>query len=339
MSKFTDLAVRYIADLRSDFGLEPFQAAGIVGNGGEESDGFEKVHESDPIGGGAGGLGHFQWTGRSSANNRRLLFEQWLERPEHVAKDWGPDTYDANYSMLYRELRQGGTEHASLVAVKQTSTLEQATEVFMHKFERPNENYLHLDVRINWAKKALAAYVAAGSPVAPPPATTHAQTEVLPPLPKIDPNTLAPIINAALPILLQLLAQRTQGTTGAQPGHGIDLAAILAQLMGGPVPQPVPPVPPPPPVVVTAPPKESNPLSMLFSVILGSVTAGTMASGHLGTPFGMGQDPTLNGSLAAIASIASPFIAMIPGGYGVFINAGLNLLTGIAKLAPKPPTK
>jgi hypothetical protein len=85
MSKFTDLAVRYIADLRSDFALEPFQAAGIVGNGGEESGGFEQVHENDPIGAGAGGLGHFQWTGRSSTNNRRLLFEQWLARPEHVA--------------------------------------------------------------------------------------------------------------------------------------------------------------------------------------------------------------------------------------------------------------
>jgi hypothetical protein len=86
-----------------------------------------------------------------------------------------------------------------------------------------------------------------------------------PPLAKIDPNTLAPLINAALPIILQLLQSRQQGATGAQPGQGIDLAGILGQLMGGLAPQPVTPPPPPAPVVVEtkAQPKTSVGLGLL----------------------------------------------------------------------------
>src|SRR6185503_10553001 len=130
MAKFDDLAVRYMTDLMRDFNLTDFQAAGIVGNGGAESTGFTQVQELNPaVKGAAGGLGHFQWTGRTKTNNRRLKFEQWLER--NAAKGWTAHTYEANYSMLFRELR--GTEKAALAALKKTTTLEDATEVFMRQ--------------------------------------------------------------------------------------------------------------------------------------------------------------------------------------------------------------
>src|SRR5688572_19531816 len=107
MAKFDDLAVRYMTDLMRDFGLPDFQAAGIVGNGGAESGGFTEIQEKNPTKkGSAGGYGHFQWTGRTKGNNRRLVFEQWLAR--NAAKGWTVHTYEANYSMLYRELK--GTE-------------------------------------------------------------------------------------------------------------------------------------------------------------------------------------------------------------------------------------
>jgi hypothetical protein len=231
--------------------------------------------------------------------------------------------------MLYRELRPGGTEHAALLAVKQASTLEQATEVFMDKFERPNPDFARLDVRINWAKKALAAYVAAGSPVTLPPAPTlQPAQDVLSPLTKMPPpdlTALAPIINAALPILLQLLTARAQGTTGAQPGQGIDLQAFLRQLLGD-APQPAaPPVPPPAPVVVAtpaSPPKTGLALSLagLFA------SFGAMATGHLGTPLGMGPEPTTAGNLVPLAFTAAAAIAST----GVFgpVGAAIGRVMG-----------
>src|SRR5437868_1683750 len=85
----TVLAARYMADLIRDFELEDFQAAGIVGNGGTESGGFEKLQEISPTAG-RGGLGHFQWTGP-----RRVAFEQWIAR--NASKGYGPGVYEANY--------------------------------------------------------------------------------------------------------------------------------------------------------------------------------------------------------------------------------------------------
>lgn len=330
MPKFEDLAVRYMVDLIGDFDLEPFQAAGIVGNGGTESAGFTKIQEENPTAG-VGGLGHFQWTGRSPTNNRRLLFEQWLARPEHVAKGWTPFTYEANYSMLYRELREGGTEHAALVAVKRTSTLEEATEVFMDKFERPGVP--HLDNRITWARKALAAFVAAGSPAKP----TARPQEILPPLAKTD---IAAVIERALEqVVMQAIVSRLQPGTGGQQSQGIDLQAILAQLTGGqPIALPPPPVveppkpPEPAPVVVKSEPKTAVGVGLIG--LLGSVLG--MVGGQIGTPFGMGEVPTTAGTLAVVIPAA---ISMI-GATGIFgpfgaIAAKMASAAFAAATAPK----
>lgn len=282
MAKFEDLAVRYISKLIEDFSLLPFQAAGVVGNGGEESGGFTKIQEISPTAG-RGGLGHFQWTG-----SRRVDFEEWLARNED--KGWTADTFEANYSMLFRELV--GPESHTIPPLKQSTTLEQATQVFMEKFERPGVPAL--DVRISWARKALAAFVAAGSPVKLPPAP---QIEVLSPLPKVDLSGLAPLVNALLPILLQALAARTQQPLALPP----------------PPTPPVPPPAPPPTVVVepaAAPPKTSVGLGLLG--LFGSAIG--MATGAVGTPFGMGAEPTTAGTL----SILIPAAISAVGATGIF---------------------
>lgn len=300
MAKFDDLAPRYMALLIADFALAPFQAAAIVGNGGEESGGFEKIQEIGQTSG-RGGLGHFQWTG-----SRRRDFEAWLARNED--KGWQADTFEANYSMLFRELV--GPESHTIPALKQTTTLEQATQVFMDKFERPGVPAL--DVRIKWARKALAAFLAAGSPIKLPPA---AQIEVLSPLPKIDLTSLAPLLNAALPILLQVLTARMQQPGGAQTGQQIDPAALLQQLFGvqlqPPPPAPAePPKPEPAPVVVKSEPKTAVGVGLIG--LLGSVLG--MVGGQIGTPFGMGEAPTTAGTLAVVIPAA---ISMI-GATGIF---------------------
>lgn len=333
MAKFEDLAVRYMVDLISDFDLEPFQAAGIVGNGGTESGGFTQIQEVSPVGGGRGGLGHFQWTGP-----RRRDFEAWLER--NADKNWTAETYEANYSMLFRELV--GPEAASIPAVKRTATLEAATEAFMLKFERPGVP--HLDNRISWARKALAAFVAAGSPARP--TAPKQPQEILPPLAKLDPNALAPLLNALLPVLLQALTARAQ-PSGAQPqpGQQPDILALLGPLLAGltggqpialPPPAPVlePPKPEPAPVVVKSEPKTAVGVGLIG--LLGSVLG--MVGGQIGTPFGMGEAPTTAGTLSVVIPAAISMIGAtgIFGPWGAVAGKLVGVLaTSIASKAPK----
>jgi hypothetical protein len=318
MGHFEDRAVQYIVKLIADFGLEDFQAAAVPGNFGTESGGFTQTQEINPTSG-RGGLGDGQWTGP-----RRRDFEAWLARNED--KNWQPDTFDANYSMLFRELV--GPESHTIPALKAATTLEQATEAFMNQFERPGVP--NLPNRISWAKKALAAFHAAGSPVAAklPPAPQIGQ--ILAPLPKIDPNQLAPLIQAALPIILQLLTARVQGSTGAQPGQGIDLAGILGQLISGLAPQPVTP-PPPPPVKVEVAAPVNPPKTGLALSLAGLFTSfGAMATGHLGTPLGMGTDPTTAGNLVPLAFTAAAAIAST----GVFGPAGAVIGRVLGAIGP-----
>ncbi len=93
-------APQFIADLVHDFGLTPEQAAGFVGNFAAESAYFNDIVEDAAIAKGwKGGTGFAQWTAA-----RRLDptwgFEAWLKK-----KKWAADSYEGNYSYLYRELK------------------------------------------------------------------------------------------------------------------------------------------------------------------------------------------------------------------------------------------
>lgn len=346
MALFEQLAAKMVADLIRDYKLQAFQAAAFPGNAGEESGGFTKLQEQNPRSG-RGGLGFFQDTGP-----RRMAFEAWLARPSNAAKNYSAGDYAANYSFLVREL--DGPEAHVLAPLRATTTVEEATDVVMRVFERPDLKTAHLETRINYARKALAAFHATGqdedelraqgrpgAQAETPTPVTHTGV-VLPPLPKLDPNTLTPLINAALPILLQLLAQRQQGTTGAQPGRGIDLAAILAQFMGGLAPQPVPPLPPPTPkpeTVVVETPKAAPKPSVAVGIagLFGSLAA--MATGHLGTPLGMGADPTTAGNLVPLAFGAIAAIGQT-GVFGPWGAVAGRIIGAVATAAAnKPPAK
>src|SRR5262249_36370806 len=63
---------KIMADLMRDFGLTDIQAAGILGNIGQECGGFTLWQEAHPLGGGQGGYGWCQWTGP-----RRTSFFAW----------------------------------------------------------------------------------------------------------------------------------------------------------------------------------------------------------------------------------------------------------------------
>ncbi len=129
--------------LMRDLGLTELQAAGLLGNLGHESGGFQVLQERHPVGKGSrGGWGLAQWTGP-----RRRAMEAWCR-----TRGLDPADPEANYGYLCAELR--GSEAEALVALKRTATLESATQTFCALFERPG--IVALDSRLAWAHRALA---------------------------------------------------------------------------------------------------------------------------------------------------------------------------------------
>lgn len=141
---FVDGCARLGPRLMHDLGLTDIQAAGLLGNLGHESGGFQTLQERRPVvKGSRGGWGLAQWTGP-----RRRAMEAWCH-----TRGLDPADPEANYGYLCEELR--GSEAATLVALKRTATLESATETFCTLFERPG--VVALDSRLAWSRRALAA--------------------------------------------------------------------------------------------------------------------------------------------------------------------------------------
>lgn len=342
MPKFEARAVRYMTDLIRDFKLQPFQAAGFPGNFGVETGGFEHVQEIDPVSGGRGGLGDAQWTGM---NSRRGEFEAWLARRRTMGLSFDPADYDANYSMVFREL-DGAEGRRVLPKLRQAGTVDEATEIVMREYERPGVE--HLERRKEYGRQALAAFnaevsagrinvqalLAQGRPAGDTPEQPRNEPMILPPLAsgQIDLNQ---ILAVGLPLLLQALANRQAPAPGGATPQQPDIVALLAQLLGQPKPPPPvveqPKPAEPPPVIVKSEPKTSVGLGLLglFGSILG------ISTGTVGTPFGMGEDPTTAGTL----SIVIPAAISAIGATGIFgpFGAILGRIAGAAFSAAKAP--
>lgn len=148
--RWNSWAPRFIADLVHDFGFTPEQAAGFVGNFAAESAYFNDIVEDGAIAKGwAGGTGFAQWTGP-----RRKTFEAWIKR-----KGYAADSYEGNYSYLYRELKglEKGADHSYVVPiVKAATSPENAAWRVAKYFERPK--VINLAPRAKAAKEALALY-------------------------------------------------------------------------------------------------------------------------------------------------------------------------------------
>jgi hypothetical protein len=141
---FDQKAPQIMKRLMADLGLNEVHTGGILGNLGHESVGLRVMQEVNPIGGGRGGYGWAQWTG-----TRRDDFQAWCQQ-----KNLAMDSDEGNYGFLCFELQ--GKESKSLVELQKTNTLSVATETFARLFERPG--ILHLSSRMNWARRATAAY-------------------------------------------------------------------------------------------------------------------------------------------------------------------------------------
>jgi hypothetical protein len=140
-------APRYIADLMKDFGLTDFQAAAFPGNFAAESGYFNELQEKDPlVSGSKGGRGHAQWTGP-----RRKTFEAWLKRSGHDV-----DSYEGNYSMVFRELKSAYYDRVVLEPLKKAKNLEEAVKIVGKYYEAPE--VLNMKPRLKGAQEALDLY-------------------------------------------------------------------------------------------------------------------------------------------------------------------------------------
>jgi hypothetical protein len=117
------------------------------------------------------------------------------------------------------------------------------------------------------------------------------------------------------------------------------LLPLLYQLLTGKSLPGLTPEEPEKPVVVTPPPTATEPMMQKPSVQLSVAGLGLssilQAIGILGTPFGMGQSPTVTGTLATLVPILTGVFGAT-GGFGALLNIGRGLLGGIAGAANKP---
>jgi hypothetical protein len=309
MPLFEQIAVRYMTDLIRDFPrLEDFQAAGFPGNFGVESTGFTDVTENNPLGGGAGGLGHAQWTGRTANNNRRLLFEQYIDKRKSLGMSAAPDDYETNYGMVFREL-DGAEGRRTLPKLYRARDVDEAVEIVMTEYERPG--VLHLEKRKEYGRRALAAFRAAGIDVAKlrEEGRPGGEPEILPPAlpggPQLD---LGRILAILLPLLQHVIADPKLRDT---------VLPLVFQILGV-KPDAAKPIEP----VKTAPVNPVTKGSLLagLAALLGG--GALQLNGTIAPP--VGETATLPGILTTLAPIA---IAAFGGPIGGIVS---RLFSGIS---------
>lgn len=138
-----------------DQGFSEQQVAGMIGNWQVEAPGVEPTTNQE---GGGPGRGIAQWT----------VDERWAELLK-----WKGDKneYDLLTQLEFVMFELNGTEGSALTALKATSTIKDATTVFMEKYERPGTP--HLDRRITAANTAFGRYSSTVTEKLPPAAPSE----------------------------------------------------------------------------------------------------------------------------------------------------------------------
>ena len=121
----------FIIDYFVDKGLTRTQAKGIYGNIMQESGGNIKAISTD----GNNSYGLAQWTGK----RKQKLFSMYGTNPN----------INQQLDFLWWELNN--THKDDLLSLKKTTTVSQATKVFMDKFERPHKSYANFNRRLKYA--------------------------------------------------------------------------------------------------------------------------------------------------------------------------------------------
>ena len=125
----------YIIQYFVNKGLTVNQARGIYGNIMQESGGNLNIVSQD----GYNSYGIVQWTGPRKV----ALFNKYGTRP----------TLQQQLDFIWEELNT--THKSALAGLRNSNTIEEATRVFMDRFERPNKKYANFERRLRYALQSI----------------------------------------------------------------------------------------------------------------------------------------------------------------------------------------
>jgi hypothetical protein len=298
--------------LMADFSLDVESAAAILGNLGHESGGFQFLQEKKPlIPGSAGGWGWAQWTGP-----RRREFEAYVAR-----NGFDPASDTANYKWLWNELK--GSERAAIPAVQHAVGLENKVRAFEMAFERAGIK--HYESRNEWAERALNAYHSNPGGTIQIEDAPH-NTGVVSPIPLPAGTAQQPAGNPIGGMVGLIQSHKDEARKHVMGLIGIFNAFYPDDMMVVQSRQPEPVKPEP----VTQRPG----VQLGIGGIVASLAA--MASGHLGTPLGMGEAPSMWGNLAPLLSAGVALVSATGGGWTGLLAPVLKMVGGLASKATKP---
>jgi hypothetical protein len=168
---FVEKAQTYGLKLMTDLDINEIQAAAILGNIGYASNGAQPNYRSDdsygpawPKGTLRKGYGWAQWENKSDGTSSLDSFIDYVKNIFDDDITMISATDDHNYSYLVDELANG-SQKASLTALKSASTIEEATTIFMQKYFNPDRFSIFLNIRLNYARQALACMTFVDVPV------------------------------------------------------------------------------------------------------------------------------------------------------------------------------
>lgn len=168
---FVEKARSYGIELIQDLDITPNQAAAILGNIGHISNGAQPNYREDNTYGpawakGTIGLGYgwAQWENKRDGTNSLDLFIDFVQANYKVDITRVSATDSHNYTYLLEELTNGNKKSA-LDAIKSTSTIEEATTIFMEKYQNPDRYSIFLNKRLNYARQALACMTYVDIPI------------------------------------------------------------------------------------------------------------------------------------------------------------------------------
>jgi Phage tail lysozyme len=168
---FSEKAGNYGMRLMSELDINEIQASAILGNIGYLSNGAQPNYRDDdsygpcwPKGTIGRGYGWAQWKNSSDGTNSLDSFIDFVKTVfgEDILTNSATD--DQNYDYLVDELSNGNKAEA-LSALKTATTMEEATTIFMEKYENPNSFSIFLNIRLNYARQALACITGVDAPI------------------------------------------------------------------------------------------------------------------------------------------------------------------------------
>ena len=159
---FVEKAQTYGLKLKAELDLTDIQAAAILGNIGYLSNGAQPNYREDdsygpawPKGTLRKGYGWSQWENKSDGTNSLDMFIDFVKDIFNEDITTVSATDEQNYAYLIEELTNG-TKKAAVTALKAALTIEEATTIFMEKYENPDRFSVFLNKRLNYARQALA---------------------------------------------------------------------------------------------------------------------------------------------------------------------------------------